>query len=92
MGIKSITEHEIDGFFDQVERIRELYIKVVNVEEPMCERWAKATIMQNLSANIIKNNVIAIKDVMNTEELQHIVNTYMYGYRTSLPRGQTNVT
>ena len=46
--------------------------------------------MQNLPESKIKNNAIALTDAVNTEELQHIVNTYMYGYRTGLPRGQSN--
>ena len=92
MSIKPVAESEVDGLFDEVERIRELYIKAGSAEEPMCERWVKAAIMQNLPDGIIKNNATALKDAANTEEIQHIVNTYMYDYRTGLPRGQTNAT
>lgn len=92
MSIKPVTEGEVDGFFDEVERIRELYIKSCSAEEPMCERWVKGAIMQNLLESITKNNATALKEADIREEVQQIVNTYMCDYRTGLPRGQTSAT
>ena len=77
IGIKPVIENEVDGFFDEVERIREFYIKAGSAEEPMCERWVKAAIMQNLPESIIKNNAAALHEAVATDELQHIANTYV---------------
>ena len=78
MSLKPVSEGEVDQLFDEVERIRELYIKAGSVDEPMCERWLRAAILQHLPDKIVQSNTIALKEAADTEELQNIVNIHIY--------------
>ena len=49
MSIKPVNENEMDNLFDEIEGIREQYIKGGSREGPMSEQWVKAAILQNLS-------------------------------------------
>ena len=89
MSLKPVNEGDVDGLFDEVERIRELYIKVGSDEEPMCERWLKAAV-KNLPDKMVQGNAVALEEAENSEEIQQIVNTYLYDYKIGLLRSQNS--
>ena len=94
-----VNENGIDGLFNQVERITELYTRHGNAEDHMSEKWIKAAVMRNLPKHITKDLAIQPKDAKTTGEVRHIVNIYIYiyiyiyvymhDYQTGMPRGQS---
>ena len=79
----------IDNLFDEIERIRESYIKAGCESDPMSEKWIKAAIMQNLPDKVVQALAIELKRVESIEEMYSTINTYMFDHRTGLLRGQT---
>lgn len=61
MSIKPLGEGEMDNLFDEIERIREQYVKVGSKEGPMNVRWIKAIISQNLPDNVVQALAIDLK-------------------------------
>ena len=45
--LRPVSEGEIDGLLNEVERITELYLKASVREEPMLEEWVMATTLRN---------------------------------------------
>ena len=86
MSFKQVIEGDVDKLFDEVERIRALYIKVGSSEAPMCERWFKVAIIQYLQDMVIQSNAhVCI-------QMKIHINKYIYicvcGYNIWLLRGQ----
>ena len=88
MSLKPVQEHEMDNLFDEIERIRELYIKAGRDNDPMNEKWIKAAIMQNLPEKVVQNLAIELKKAESIEDMYGIVSTYTFDHRTGLVRGQ----
>ena len=90
MSIRPVNEGDMDSFFDEIERIRELYIMAGSDEEPMSERWLRAAILQNLPEKVVQTLAIELKRATSVEDMYSIINTYTFDHRTGLPRGQTS--
>ena len=89
MSIKLVNEQDVDSLFDEIERIRELYIKVGSDDEPICEKWFKVAVLQNLIDKVVQALAIELKKAASVEEMQAIINTYMFDHRTGMMRGQS---
>ena len=61
MRIKQVTENDMDLLLDEIERIRELHVKVGSNDEPISERWLRAAILQNLPAKVVQDLAIDLK-------------------------------
>ena len=83
-----VTESTIDTLFNKVERITEPYTRHGAAEDQISDEWIKAAVMRNLPKQITYDLVIQLKDVRTTGEVRHIINIYMHGYQTGMPRGQ----
>ena len=78
-------------FFQEVERIRELYAIVGSNDGGLSEKWVMAGILQNLQEITTKHLFVELRDAIDTEHIQGIVTTHLYDFRTGLPRGQTGI-
>ena len=90
MSIKPVIENDMDGLFDEIERIREQYIKIGSREGPMSEKLVKAAILQNLPEKVVQTLAIELMKAKSVEEIYSIINTYTYDHKTGLPRGQAS--
>lgn len=88
MSLKTATEREIDKLFNDVECIRDSYIKAGTDTEDLSERWIRAAVLRNLPDPILKIHAVDLKKAESIEEMQSIINTYQFDHKTSLPRGQ----
>ena len=75
-----VSESGIDGLFNQVERITELYTRHGNTENHMSEKCIKAAVMRNLPEHVTNDLAIQLKYAKSTGEVRHIVNTHIYIY------------
>ena len=73
-----VNEIGIDGLFNRVERITELYTRHGSAEDQMSDKWIKYVVMRNLPKHIIKDLAIQFKDATTTNEVRHIINMYMH--------------
>ena len=89
MSLKRVQGSDKDNLFDEIERIRELYIKAGCESDPMSENLIKAAMMQHLPDKVVQVLVIELKRVESTEEMYITINTYAFDHRTGLLRGQT---
>ena len=90
MSIRFVNEGDMDSLFDEMERIRELYVKAGSNEEPMSERWLRTAIFQNLPEQVVQKLAIELKKATFVEDMYSMINTYTFDHRTGLHRGQTN--
>ena len=90
MSIKPVAENDVDMLFDEIERIRELYIKFVSNDEPTSERWLRSAISQNLPAKVVQDLVVDLKTADSIEDMYNIINTCTFDHRSGLPKGQAN--
>ena len=90
ISIKPVVESEIDNLFDEIERTREQYIKIGSVESPMCDKWVRAIILQNLAEKVVQALIVELTKANSVEEMYSTINTYMFDRKTGLPRGQTS--
>ena len=77
MCIKLVNGNEMDSLFDEVERIKELYIKAGSKEGPMCEKWLKAAIMQNLPEKVVQTLAMDLKRANTVEDIQYRKHIYI---------------
>ena len=82
MSIKQVAENDMDFLFEEIERIRELYIKVGSNDDPISEKWFRAAVLQNLPAKVVQDIAIEVTKAESIEE--------MFDHRTWLPKGQSN--
>ena len=87
--LSPVNENNIDGLFNQVERIVELYTKYGRADDPISERWIKAAVMRNLPKQLTKDLAMQLRDVKTVDEVRNIVNIYLHDHQTGMPRGQT---
>ena len=90
MSIRQVGEADVDSLFDEIECIRELYVKAGSDEEPMNERWLKAAVLQNLPDTVLKNLAIELKKAASIEGMYSMISTFTFDHRTGLPRGQAS--
>ena len=91
MSIKPVAEQDIDSMFDEIERIRELYIKAGSDDEPLCEKWFKAAILQNLPDKVVQTLAIELKKAASVEDMQANINTCMFDHKIGMIRGQNGL-
>ena len=48
MGLKQVSEHEMDSLFDEIARIWEQCIKIGSKDGPMNDKWVRVAMLQNL--------------------------------------------
>lgn len=87
--LSPVSENNIDGLFNQVERILELYTKYGRADDPIFEHWIKATVMRNLPKQLTKEFAMQLRNVKTVDEVRNIVNIYLHDHQTGMPRGQT---
>ena len=58
-------------------------------DEPLCEKWLKAAVLQNLRDKVVQAFAIDIKKATSVEDMQAIINTYMFDHKIGMIRGQS---
>ena len=56
-----VTENNTDSFFNNVERIIELYIKAGRAHNAIDEKWIKVAVLRDLPTNITKDLAMQLK-------------------------------
>ena len=87
--LKLVKGNDMDNLFDEIERIRELYIKAGCENDPMSQKLIKAATMQHLPDKVVQVVAIELNRVESTEEMYSTINTHTFDHRTGLLRGQT---
>ena len=85
--LKPVNESEIDSLFDEVARIKDLYIKA-GPSDDLSERWIKSAVLRNLPKELVKNLAFELKKVNTIDEIQSIITIYLHDPMTGLARGQ----
>ena len=85
--IKPVSESDIDSLFDEVARIRDLYIKA-GPSDDLSERWIKSAILRNLPKDLVKNLAFELKKANTIEDIQSLITIYLHDPVTGLARGQ----
>ena len=81
--LKPINETDIDSSFDELARIRNLYIKI-GPSDDLSERWIKSAILRNLPKDLVKILAFELKKACTIEDLQSLTTIYIYIYMTLL--------
>ena len=56
----------------------------------MCEKWVRATILQNRPEKVVQALAVELKTATSVEEIYSTINTYMFDHKSGLLRGQTS--
>ena len=86
--LKPVSETEIDSLFDEVARIKDLYIKA-GPSNDLSERWIKSAILRHLPKELVKNMAFELKKADTIEDIQSLITIYLHDPITGLARGQT---
>ena len=85
--LKPVTESEIDGLFDEIARIKDLYIKA-GPSDDLSDRWIKSAVLRNLLKDLVKNLAFELKKADTIEDIQSLITIYLHDPLTGLARGQ----
>lgn len=91
MAIKQVGDADVDTFFNEIDRITELYAKI----EPsydLSDKRIPAAITRNLPERITTNFAMDIRKATTIEEMQSVVNVYLHDNRIGLPKGMPGTT
>ena len=61
--LKPVSESDIDSLFDEVARIKDLYIKA-GPSDDLSERWIKSAVLRNLPKDLVKKYGIRAKKML----------------------------
>ena len=86
MSIKPVTETEADSFFNEIDRITELYT-TTGPSNDLSEKLIRAAILTNLLEKITITLAMELRKANTTDEVQSVVNVYLHDNRIGLPRG-----
>ena len=84
---KPVSESDINSLFDEVARIKDLYIKAGPADD-LSEIWIKSAILRNLAKDLIKNMAFELKKADTIEDIQSLIIIYLHDPITGLARGQ----
>ena len=73
--LKPVSENDIDGLFNEVERITEIYLKASVEEDPTLKEWIMATIMRNFSKPITNDLTMELKKAKSIDDIHNAINT-----------------
>ena len=90
MGFKQVNENDMDLLFDEIDKIREQYIKIGSEEGPVSDKWVRVAILQNLPDKVVQTLAVELKRAESVEDIYSIINIYTFDHKTGLPRGQTS--
>ena len=86
--LKPVSEAEVDSLFDEIARIRDLYLKA-GPGEDLSDKWIKSAILRNLPKDLVKNLAFELRKASTVEDIQSIITIYLHDPVTGLARGQT---
>ena len=84
--LRPVSDGEIDGLFNEVERITELYLKASVREDPMLEEWIMAAILRNLPKQLTKDLALELKKAKSIDDIHNTTNIYLHDHQTGMPR------
>ena len=85
--LKPVSEADIDNLFDEVARIRGLYLKA-GPGDDLSDRWFKSAIIRNLPKDLVKNLAFEFRKADTVEDIQSFIIIYLHDPVTGLARGQ----
>ena len=75
--LKFVTEVEIDSLFDDVARIKDLYIKA-GPSDDLSDRWIKSAVLRNPPEELAKHIAFELKKVKIIEDIQSLIIIYLH--------------
>ena len=85
--LKPAFEADINNLFDEVARIRDLYLKA-GLGDDLSDRWIKSVILRNLPKDLVKNLAFELRKADTIEDIQSLITIYLHDPVTGLARGQ----
>ena len=80
----------MDIIFDEIERIREQYIKIGSTDIKRCGTQARAIILQHLPEQVFQTPVVKLKWAKSAEGIYGAANAHTFGNKIALPRDQAS--
>ena len=77
--MKPVSEADVDSLFDEIARIRDLYLKA-GPGEDLSDKLIKSAILRNLPNDFIKNLAFELRKASTVEDVQSIIYIYIYIY------------
>ena len=74
--LKSVNESEIDDLFDEIIRIKDLYIEV-GPSDDLSNRWIKSIVLRNLPQECRKSLAFELKKTDTIEDIRSFI-SYIY--------------
>ena len=83
--MRFVGESEIDKFFNEIQRISELYSRAGS--ENSLEQWLVAAVKRNLFIKVFTELSMELCKLHIVVEIQNAINVYRHHHRIGLPRG-----
>ena len=75
--LKPVSEGDVDSLFDEIARIRDLYLKA-GPGEDLSDKFIKSAIMRNLPKDLVKNLAFELRTASTVEYIQSIIAIYLH--------------